>query len=656
MAEKRTKSHTTPKKPQNPAQQALEKLSNQLSCSVCLEEYRRPRVLPCLHVFCEACLEKLVGTRRDKLSAPCPNCRKPAPLPEGGVSSLPAAFYINRLFEVREVLEKVRDPEKAQCDKCGEGEVKGFCRDCGQFICQLCLTMHGKWKEFQGHEISTLDEVQETASKMVTPKKVSSVCSKHATEPIKIYCETCDELICRDCTVKTHRDHNYDLVPDAFPKHRDAILALLRPVKSELASVGGTIAQLKARSSRLDGQGIEAKAKVNAEVDKLQAILEAHRKELHSQIDGQVCQGKKELAARIDGHEMRQAQLSSCVEFVEGSLQSGTQEEVLSMKTQVEGRAREMADEFKPQQLVLGPEKEISVVCADLSSACRNLGKVKLVERVQFKGTHVKTIGGIKRPRHIAFAKTGEMVVCERGSNRMKVFDGNQRLLRSFGHTGPEESRLDGPLGVAISSDNTVFVAACHCVKKFTLEGRFIASVGSQGSGQLQFDAPWAIAYNHTNNRVYVCDTHNNRITILNHDLTFHGSFGSMGSEVGQLNDPDGISVSRNGNVVVADYINNRVQIFHANGHHLSSITHTGAGERLRGPMSVAVGADDWVYVVEFSCDRVSVFDENGKYIMSFGKRGDKDGEFKDPYAIAARDDGYIYVSDTGNNRVQIFK
>ena len=611
-------------------------------------------MLPCLHVFCEACLEKLVGTQRDKLSAPCPNCRKPAPLPEGGVSSLPAAFYINRLFEVREVLEKVRDPEKAQCDKCGKGKVKGFCRDCGQFICKLCLTMHGKWKEFQGHEISTLDEVQETASKMVTPKKVSSVCSKHATEPIKIYCETCDELICRDCTVKTHCDHNYDLVPDAFPKHRDAIFALLRPVKSELASVGGTIAQLKARSSRLDGQGIEAKAQVNAEVDKLQAILEAHRRELHSQIDGQVCQGKMELAARIDGHEMRQAQLSSCVEFVEGSLQSGTQEEVLSMKTQVEGRAREMADEFKPQQLVLGPEKEISVVCADLSSACRNLGEVKLVER--FQGTHVKTIGGIEQPRHIAFAKTGEMVVCEEDSNCMKVFDGNQRLLRSFGHTGPEESRLDTPLGVAISSDNTVFVAANHCVKKFTLDGRFIASVGSQGSGQLQFNTPWAIAYNHTNNRVYVCDTRNNRITVLNHDLTFHGSFGSRGSEVGQLNFPGGISVSRNGNVVVADYWNNRVQIFDANGHHLSSITHTGAGERLGGPMSVAVGQDDWVYVVENSCDRVSVFDENGKYIMSFGKRGDKDGEFKDPYAIAARDDGYIYVSDTGNSRVQIFK
>ena len=639
----------------NPAEQALEKLSNQLSCSVCLEEYRRPRVLPCLHVFCEACLEKLVGTQRDKLRAPCPNCRKPAPLPEGGVSSLPAAFYIQHLFEVREVLEKVRNPKKAQCDKCGEGEVQGFCRDCGQFICQHCIDVHRKWKELQGHEITSLDEVQETASKMVTPKKVGSMCSKHMTEPIKIYCETCDELICRDCTVKTHRDHNYDLIPDTFPKHRDAILACLGPIKSELTSVGKTISELKARSSKLDGQGMEAKAKVDAEVDKLQAILEAHRRELHSQIDGKVCQGKKELAAQIDGHELRQAQLSSCVEFVEGSLQSGTQEEVLSMKRQVEQRTRQMADEFKPQQLVLGPEKEIHVVCADLSSACQTLGEVKF-EKVQFKGTHVKTIGAIKGPRHIAFATSGEMVVCEKDTDCVKVFDSNHKLLQSFGNTGQKESRLNMPVAVAISSDNTVFVDGYNSVKKFTLDGQFIASVGSYGSGQLQFNVPFAIAYNHTNNRVYVCDTYNHRITILNHDLTFHGSFGRLGSQAGQFNYPYGISVSRKGNVLVADNSNDRVQVFDANGRHLSSITHTGAGETLQRPISVAIGPGDWVYVVEFHCHRVSVFDENGKYIKSFGKKGDKDGEFKDPYAIAVRDDGYVYVSDTENNRLQVFK
>ena len=281
-------------------------------------------------------------------------------------------------------------------------------------------------------------------------------------------------------------------------------------------------------------------------------------------------------------------------------------------------------------------------------------------EQYHFEGTHIKTIDGIKGPRHIAFATTGEMVVCEWRPSCVTVFSSSYRCLRSFGNTGSEESRLINPRGVAISSDDTVFVAAEHCVKKFTLDGQFIASVGSEGSGRLQFHAPWAIAYNSTNNRVYVCDTYNNRITILNHDLTFHDSFGSKGSEAGQFDIPKpvGISVDRKGNVLVADYFNNRrIQVFDASGHYLTSITHTTPGQQLQGPVSVSVGPDNCVYVVEFDSDRVSVFDENGKYIKSFGKRGNKDGEFTNPpYAIAVSADGYVYVSDTDNNRVQIFK
>ena len=635
---------------------ALEKLADQLTCSVCLEEYTRPRVLPCLHVFCEACLQRLVVEGANRLSTRCPNCRQVAQLPGEGVASLPSAFYIQHLFEVRDTLEKVRDPSKVQCEKCREGEAQGFCRDCGQFICQSCLTTHRKWKELQGHEISSLDEVEAVASKMATPKKVAVMCPKHPTEPIKIYCDTCDELICRDCTVKAHRDHNYDLVPDAYPKHRDAIIASLEPIKWQLASIAKTIHKLDVRSTQLEEQGKECKGKVDAEIDRLHAILEARRKELHCEIDEKVHQASKELAAQRDLHELTQAQVSSCVEFVEGSLQSGTQEEVLSMRRQVMERTQHMVKNFDPKRLRLGPEQVLSVVCGDLSPACQTLGEVHFGQ-LQFQGTHVKTISGVKEPRHIAFAATGEIVVCERSpAHCVSVLDSSYRHLRSFGNTGPEERKLDTPLGVAISSDNTVFVAACHCVKKFTLEGQFIASVGTRGSGRLQFKTPWAIAYNGTNNKVYVCDTLNHRITILNHDLTLHGSFGSIGSDPGQFNKPKGISVDTKGNVVVADRDNHRIQVFDASGHFLSAITHTMSGQQLQGPVSVSVGPDNCVYVLEKDICRVSIFNHAGKYIKSFGRRGDKDGEFGWAYCVAVSDEGYVYVSDTDNNQIQVFK
>ena len=143
MAEKKTEPNSAPKntcKTENVSKEVLEKLSEQLLCSVCMKEYTKPRVLPCLHVFCEACLEKMVETETDKQNALCPKCSKAVPLSQGGVSSLPAAFYIQHLFEVRETLKKVCSSNEIQCNKCGEGEAKGFCRDCGHFFASSART------------------------------------------------------------------------------------------------------------------------------------------------------------------------------------------------------------------------------------------------------------------------------------------------------------------------------------------------------------------------------------------------------------------------------------------------------------------------------------------------------------------------------------
>ena len=104
-----------------------------------------------------------------------------------------------------------------------------------------------------------------------------------------------------------------------------------------------------------------------------------------------------------------------------------------------------------------------------------------------------------------------------------------------------------------------------------------------------------AIAYNGTNNKVYVCETDNHRIIILNHDFTLHGSFGSRGSGPGQFSRPDGISVDIKGNVVVADCYNNRIQVFDASGHFLSAIMHTMSGQQLQGPVSVSGGPENCV-------------------------------------------------------------
>ena len=282
---------------------------------------------------------------------------------------------------------------------------------------------------------------------------------------------------------------------------------------------------------------------------------------------------------------------------------------------------------------------------------------VQVVERLQLaQGTHMKTIGGLDNPFKLAVSDSGEIVVAERYSHCVSIFDREGRKLRSFGDQGSADMKLVRPRGVALLSDNTVLVAAAHCVKKFRMGGTFIASVGSYGSGKLQFNSPWAVAADERGKKIYVCDTNNHRIQVLNFDLSYHSSFGSKGTGPQQFNSPECIAIDSHQNVFVADFYNHRVQVFNSEGRFQHQIKQRGAGmEELDDPVSVCIDRDDNVYVLEWSKCRVSIFSKKGDFIKSFGRKGNKAGEFLSPYGIAVDNSGCVYISDSGNNRIQIF-
>ncbi len=74
-----------------------------LTCSICLEHYREPRQLECLHSFCTPCLELIFEKHRAKRKFPCPMCLRTYNFPEGGARGLRLDFrYIFMYVHVRE--------------------------------------------------------------------------------------------------------------------------------------------------------------------------------------------------------------------------------------------------------------------------------------------------------------------------------------------------------------------------------------------------------------------------------------------------------------------------------------------------------------------------------------------------------------------------
>ncbi|XP_078594950.1 tripartite motif-containing protein 2-like [Branchiostoma floridae x Branchiostoma japonicum] len=121
-----------------------------LVCAICMDTFVRPKVLPCQHRFCAACLTSYAAGRSQ---FPCPLCQQWVDLPWGGVDALPVDFLVNSLVEA------VRESEDAEsrkgCDVHGEA-VSLYCQDCEAAVCPTCLV-----EEHNGHTMAKLSEVAE---------------------------------------------------------------------------------------------------------------------------------------------------------------------------------------------------------------------------------------------------------------------------------------------------------------------------------------------------------------------------------------------------------------------------------------------------------------------------------------------------------------
>jgi tripartite motif-containing protein 2/3/tripartite motif-containing protein 71 len=267
-------------------------------------------------------------------------------------------------------------------------------------------------------------------------------------------------------------------------------------------------------------------------------------------------------------------------------------------------------------------------------------------------------IGDLNGPLGIAVREGGEVVVAELSGYCVSIISASGEKT-SFGTGGSAPGQLSWPAGVAIDAGGNILVVdfSNHRIQQFSPTGQHLKTVGTQGSGPLQFQGPVGITVHPLTHRVYVADCANHRVQVLNSDLTFSSSFGREGSNNGEFDEPYDISTDREGNVYVADRYNHRVQVFTADGVYLRQFGRKGEGEgELKYPASVAVDSLNVVYVGECGNNRVSIFSTDGEFIKSFGGPGNGPAQFKAPYGLAVDRKGTVYVSDTHNHRIQIFR
>ena len=216
-------------------------------CSICLMDMvdRTPRGLPCMHSFCEECLEQLI--KNNKII--CPTCRKPTELKENNVKELPVNFVLNKVRELS--LTKSRklplneEQSKTPCQVCRENVPEFKCTKCQRIMCPSCKTAHEKIKEYKDHEVFDL-------------------CQKHE-DHITHLCMKCVIPLCMSCMLVEHHHHN-----ESFMELNEAI----KNIEADVDKLDNT---LETKMSQMDFymEQVENRAKTNGDIE---VNLEKQRK------------------------------------------------------------------------------------------------------------------------------------------------------------------------------------------------------------------------------------------------------------------------------------------------------------------------------------------------------------------------------------------
>ncbi|XP_068583013.1 tripartite motif-containing protein 2 isoform X2 [Cebidichthys violaceus] len=629
-----------------------------LICSICLDRYENPKVLPCLHTFCERCLQNYIPAHSLTLS--CPVCRQTSILPEKGVAALQNNFFITNLMDVLQ-----RAPDS------------------------------------RSQEAAALNNITAVATGQLL------TCPNHGGNVMEFYCPPCETAMCQECTSGEHGEHPTVPLKDVVEQHKASLQDQLDAVKKRLPEIDSALQTLSEILLQLTNQKGSIEDGIHTTFDELQKTLNVRKSVLLMELEVNYGLKQKVLQTQLDTLLQGQEGINSSCNFTEQALSHGTEAEVLLVKKQMSERLKELASQELPLQPGENDQLDFIVETEGLKKSIHNLGTIVTTNAVASET--VATGEGLRHcvvgvPTSITITtkdKDGEL--CKMGNAvitaEMSSPDGskgegdildNKNGTYEYLFTAPKEGtfnlslrlydqhikgspfkikatksidvssssegvkkRLKSPGSGHIKQKAIKRPASMYSTgrrKENPIEDDLIFRIGTKGRNKGEFTNLQGVATSSLG-KVLIADSNNQCVQIFSNDGQFKSRFGVRGRTPGQLQRPTGVAIHPNGDIIIADYDNKWVSIFSSEGKFKNKI---GSG-KLMGPKGVSVDRNGHIIVVDNKACCVFIFQLNGKLVTKFGNRGNGDRQFAGPHFAAVNNNNEIIVTDFHNHSVKVF-
>lgn len=655
------------------AEAPAETMEDLLTCSLCLELFKEPKTLTCLHSYCIECLKEMTKNNKVEVPITCPLCRDETTMPSEGIEGLPTNFFIKNMMDVMELRTKNENP---QCSNCEDGQANCRCMECEEFFCQQCLDAHNRLKTYQSHRVVDLEKLFSPASSKEFHPAMK--CGTHE-EVCRFYCRTCNVLICRDCTVLDHprTEHTVANLKDIADQCREGFLEAIEKAEKHITKVKMVQDITRERRGKLAESLETMTTRLNRKKDYL---IEQVSQSLESQVSGMLADVEQFVSNKIQQDEKDEKQqgsdlkrMGNYVLFMRNLLASGNDDEMMNMYEDlvrclddpkgrnpfwlegedafVRGLAVEWlneADDNKAQDVVdqmktcLG-ELSIPKTLAIQYELVKEKGKVYelgkdvdvLIDQAEFNAAQGRTNHPDLSSFHAKILSPKQTVIPaklklnEDGSlcvSFVSYIQGRHRLAVRLG----DNALRGSPLNVDIRGDldyspGTSILQELQIQQLDKARKTFSAEADLRGNIYILLE-----------DQIHVFDSEFNLLY----------AFGERGAEAGQMMHPWSITLDTNEHVIVSDIGKHQLLVFDKSGTFIQEIGSKGADP---GQLNYPLGVAGDLYGNTAVCDagnyRIQVFNHDATFKFSIG--GEEEPQVMFPIDIHFNSRGHIIVSES---------